>query len=74
VLLSCSSARVLDTITAADPGARPVIQGSGIPTSTQACSQSTQAGGAGPSTPGSTQPGAHRLPFPGGPVRSANDR
>ena len=74
VLLSCSSARVLDTITAADPALATVIQGSGIPTSTQACPQSSQAGGSGPSTPGSTQPRSTPPSFPGGPSRSANDR
>jgi phospholipid/cholesterol/gamma-HCH transport system substrate-binding protein len=74
VLLSCSSARVLDTIVAADPALATIVQGSGIPTTNQACTQSTQAGGAGDSTPGSTQPGSTPPTLPGGPVRSANDR
>jgi hypothetical protein len=70
--VSCSTARVLDTIIASDPRLGQITQLSGVPTSTQACSQSTQAGGAGPTTPGQSggggQPSAPPSP------RSASDR
>jgi len=74
ILISCSTGRLLDTIIASDPRLGQITQLSGVPTSTQACAQSSQAGGAGPSTPGSTQPGSTPPAFPGGPSRSANDR
>ncbi|CAA9524617.1 MAG: hypothetical protein AVDCRST_MAG85-3117 [uncultured Solirubrobacteraceae bacterium] len=53
ILVSCSTARVLDTIVAADPRLGLISQLSGVPTSGQTCPSSAQAGGAGPSTPGS---------------------
>jgi phospholipid/cholesterol/gamma-HCH transport system substrate-binding protein len=73
ILLSCSSARVLETIVAADPALATIVQGSGVPTVEQACPQSTQAGGAGNSSPTNTPPGS-TPPQPNSPVRSANDR
>jgi phospholipid/cholesterol/gamma-HCH transport system substrate-binding protein len=69
ILLSCSTARVLDTIIASDPRLGQITQLSGVPTSTQACSQSSQAGGAGPSTPGQTQPGTTAPAPPNAPVQ-----
>jgi phospholipid/cholesterol/gamma-HCH transport system substrate-binding protein len=45
ILVSCSTATVLDTIIAADPRLGTLTQLSGVPQSTQICPQSTQAGG-----------------------------
>jgi phospholipid/cholesterol/gamma-HCH transport system substrate-binding protein len=58
ILLSCSTARVLDTIIAADPRLGTIATLTGVPQSSQICPQSTQAGGttAG-NTPGSSQTG-----------------
>jgi phospholipid/cholesterol/gamma-HCH transport system substrate-binding protein len=54
VVVSCSTARVLDTIIAANPVLGQIAQLSGVPTGTSpACAQSTQAGGAGTTSPGS---------------------
>ena len=47
VILSCNSARVLDTIVAADPRLGTLTQLTGLPQSTQICPSSTGAGGAG---------------------------
>ena len=74
ILVSCSTARVLDTIIAADPRLGLITQLSGVPASGQACAQSSQAGGAGPARPGGTQGGgtsttttpAPLPPLPGG--------
>ena len=60
ILVSCSTARVLDTIIAADPRLGTIVQLSGIPTSTTACPQSSQAGGAGGSGPGGGPPPSAR--------------
>jgi phospholipid/cholesterol/gamma-HCH transport system substrate-binding protein len=64
IVLSCSTARVLDSIIAANPLLGQIAQASGVPTTPQACPQSTQAGGAGSSAPGSNPDGASGLPSP----------
>lgn len=58
IILSCSTARVLDTIIAADPRLGTIAQLTGVPLSQQICPQSTQAGGSGQNTPTGAQPGA----------------
>jgi phospholipid/cholesterol/gamma-HCH transport system substrate-binding protein len=58
ILISCSTARVLDTIVAADPRLGLISQLSGVPQSSVVCPNSQQAGGAGSSTPGSNPGGA----------------
>jgi phospholipid/cholesterol/gamma-HCH transport system substrate-binding protein len=45
VVVSCSTARVLDTIIAADPVLGTITQLAGLPQSANICPQSTQAGG-----------------------------
>jgi phospholipid/cholesterol/gamma-HCH transport system substrate-binding protein len=56
ILLSCSTARLLDTIIVANPQLGALSQLSGVPTSQQVCPQSSQAGGAGQSGPATTSP------------------
>ena len=57
ILLSCSTANVLNTIIAADPRLGEIAQLSGLPQSSQICPQSSQAGGTTP-TPTNPNPGA----------------
>jgi phospholipid/cholesterol/gamma-HCH transport system substrate-binding protein len=65
ILISCNTARVLDTIVAADPVLGTITQLAGLPQSSNICPQSTQAGGAGSSAPGAPNPGpAPALPNP----------
>jgi phospholipid/cholesterol/gamma-HCH transport system substrate-binding protein len=66
ILISCSTARVLDTIIASDPRLGEITQLSGVPSSNQACAESSQAGGAAPTQPGSSAPGSTTPPPPGG--------
>jgi len=66
VLISCTTARVLDTIIASDPRLGLITQLSGVPTLQQTCPDSQQAGGAGPTTPGSGAPGTPPPAPPGG--------
>ena len=68
ILVSCSTARVLDTIIAADPRLGLITQLSGVPQSSQVCPSSAQAGG----TSGSSTPGSGTGPAPAppnGPVK-----
>jgi phospholipid/cholesterol/gamma-HCH transport system substrate-binding protein len=58
VIISCASARVLDTIIAADPRLGTLTQLTGLPQSSQICPSSTQAGGSGGNVPGTSAPGA----------------
>jgi phospholipid/cholesterol/gamma-HCH transport system substrate-binding protein len=48
ILVSCNTARVLDTIIAADPVLGTITQLAGLPQSANICPQSTQAGGTTP--------------------------
>jgi phospholipid/cholesterol/gamma-HCH transport system substrate-binding protein len=52
ILISCETARVLDTIIAADPVLGLIAQLSGLPQSGNICPQSTQAGGTNPTGAG----------------------
>ena len=56
IIISCASARVLDTIIAADPRLGTLTQLTGLPQSSQICPNSTQAGGSGGNVPGSSAP------------------
>ena len=53
IIISCASAKVLDTIIAADPRLGTLSQLTGLPQSSQICPSSTQAGGSGGNVPGS---------------------
>jgi phospholipid/cholesterol/gamma-HCH transport system substrate-binding protein len=65
VVVSCSTARVLDTIIAADPRLGQITQLSGVPQSAQICPQSAGSGTTGaPNLPGSNPDGASGLPAP----------
>ena len=68
ILVSCSTARLLDTIIASDPRLGLITQLSGVPQSSQVCPSSAQAGGAGQSAPGSTAPGGQTPGLPAPPV------
>jgi phospholipid/cholesterol/gamma-HCH transport system substrate-binding protein len=52
IIISCASARVLDTIIAADPRLGTIAQLTGLPQSAAICPNSTQAGGSGSNVPG----------------------
>ena len=56
IVLSCSTAGVLDTIIAGDPRLGQLAQLSGVPINQQVCPQSTQSGGAGTNSPGANTP------------------
>jgi phospholipid/cholesterol/gamma-HCH transport system substrate-binding protein len=56
IVLSCSTASVLDTIIAGDPRLGTIAQLSGVPINQQVCPQSSQAGGAGVNSPGANTP------------------
>ncbi len=56
IIISCASARVLDTIIAADPRLGTLTQLTGLPQSSQICPNSTQAGGSGGNVPGTNPP------------------
>ena len=56
IVLSCSTAGVLDTIIAGTPRLGELAQLSGLPISQQVCPQSTQSGGAGTNDPGANSP------------------
>ena len=53
IVISCETARVLDTIIAADPRLGLIAQSTGLPTSAAVCPTSTQAGGT--TNPGGTK-------------------
>ena len=52
ILLSCTTAQVLNTIIASDPRLGEIAQLSGLPQSSQICPKSSQAGGTTPTTTG----------------------
>ena len=56
IVLSCSTAGVLDSIIAGDPVLGQIAQLAGVPISQQVCPQSSQAGGAGTNSPGANTP------------------
>ena len=56
IILSCSTAGVLDSIIAGDPRLGQLAQLSGVPINQQVCPQSTQSGGAGTNSPGANTP------------------
>jgi phospholipid/cholesterol/gamma-HCH transport system substrate-binding protein len=56
VVISCSTAQVLDTIIAGDPRLGQIAQFTGLPQSRQICPQSSQSGGAGQNSPGTDGP------------------
>jgi phospholipid/cholesterol/gamma-HCH transport system substrate-binding protein len=52
ILISCTTANVLNAIVAADPRLGTIAQLTNLPQSSQICPQSTQAGGSGSTVPG----------------------
>jgi len=56
VVISCSTAQILDTIIAGDPRLGQIAQFTGLPASRQICPQSSQAGGAGENSAGANTP------------------